>query len=87
MNNLFQTAKDNCWTIGEFKRRIQEQSSLKSDNSEFLDRQHKRGDNFRESARLLNIQNKHTGLIQTTSIDTDSYNLTKLQGGNQKCQH
>jgi hypothetical protein len=84
MNNLFQTAKDNCWTIGEFKRRIQEQSSLKSDNSEFLDRQHKRGDNFRESARLLNIQNRHTGLTQFTSIDTDSYNRKVFKLGEVK---
>jgi hypothetical protein len=71
MNTLFETALQQNWTIGEFKKRIQEQSSLKVTT---LDRQ-LRGD---ESAGLLNIPNKHNGLYQFAIIDADSLDLNKL---------
>jgi hypothetical protein len=73
MNTLFETALEQNWTIGEFKKRIAEQSLL--NNGEFLDRQLPRGD---ESAGLLNIPNKHNGLYQFAIIDADSLDLNKF---------
>lgn len=75
MTNLIQTAIEQNWTIGEFKKRIAEQSSLK-DNC-VLDN---RGD---ESASRANMLNNPQGSITNRKhnspfIDADSLDLNKL---------
>ena len=81
--NLLHTAIEQNWTIGEFNKRIQEQSLL--DNPS-LDRQLDRGE-LNESAGRRNILNKPRGLhTQSPFIDADSLNLNSKKGGKVKWQ-